>query len=120
MTRVCALVVALLSASGTANAAGGGTVAGSVAGVAAPESLSTVDVRLVNVFTGSVVATTRLDNKGNFAFQSVTDGQYGVEAINKTACDISRTFSVSQDSMTVVQLRLKDKTLCSGPVSFAN
>ena len=114
------MVVALLSASGPATAAGGGTVAGTVVGVAAPESYATVDVRLVNVFTGSVVATTRPDDKGAFSFRSVADGQYGVEAVNTTACDISRTFLVSQDSMTVVQLRLKDKTLCSGPVSFAN
>ena len=113
------MLVSFLVASGASSAAAGGTVAGTVVIFEAPRSIADVNVRLVNVITGRTVATTRPDKAGSFVFQSVSAGEYGVEAINKTACDISRVFAVSQGSVTVVELRLKDKELCSGMVRFA-
>lgn len=120
MTRIsAALLVALLVATRAAYAAAQGTVAGTVVSFQGARTLNDVNVSLVNVLTGQTIATTRPDKAGAFSFRSVPPGEYGVEAINKTACDISRVFDVSQGSMTVLLLRLKDKELCSGPIRFA-
>jgi len=102
----------------------GGIVAGTVAQLGKTPSsagsfqpIEGAKVRLVNVFSGATLATTQSDAKGAFSFQGVPEGAYGVEAADKTACDMSRVFHVSDDSKTIVQLRLWDK-LCTGMTSF--
>lgn len=120
MTRIsAALLVALLVASRAASAAAEGIVAGTVVTFQGQHALTDVNVSLVNVLTGRTIAITRPDKAGAFSFRSVPSGEYGVEAVDRTACDISRVFAVSQGSMTVLLLRLKDRELCSGPVRFA-
>jgi hypothetical protein len=118
------LLVTFLFAGSAARATTGGLVAGSVVRPApGPEMFRPVkgaEVRLVNVLSGRTVATTQSDDTGAFSFQSVDPGAYGIEAADKSACDISRTFYVSQGSSTIVQLRFKDNELCSGPVRFAS
>lgn len=83
------------------------------------QPLPNAEVRLVNVLTAQITATTHADKAGSFSFQSVPIGEYGIEAVNTEACDISGAFQVSEGSMTVVQLRLRDRELCSGPMRFA-
>jgi hypothetical protein len=133
MARTLGLFLLLfLTLRSASIAAAGGKVTGSVVTRhlqrIGETQLSVVDwqpvegavVRLVNVLSGTTVATTRSDSHGVFSFQAVASGTYGIEAANTTACTISDAFNVSQDSSTVIRLSFKDNELCSEQVRFAS
>jgi Carboxypeptidase regulatory-like domain len=132
MRIVVGFFIAFCIGCGTCLSSSGGTIAGTLVGEAAQTSdrpkasaqqwqpIKGADVRLVNVFTGDILQETQSAADGTFSFSAIAPGNYGVEAATKQACVISDAIHVIPDSKTVLQLRLKDREVCSDPLRFAS
>jgi hypothetical protein len=119
MRLIVGFFIAFAIACGTCLSSAGGAITGTVVG-AERQPIQGADVRLVNVFTGDDMQKTQSDADGTFSFAAVAPGNYGIEAATKQACAISDAFRVIPDSKTVLQLRLKDREVCSDAIRFAS
>lgn len=119
MRIIAGFFVAFAIVCGTCLSSAGGTITGTVVSEER-QPIEGADVRLVNVFTGDTLQKTQSDTDGTFSFAAVAPGNYGIEAATKQACVISDAFRVIPDSKTVLQLRLKDRELCSDAIRFAS
>jgi hypothetical protein len=93
-----ALVLSLVSLGVPASAfAGGPRVSSSVVGVAKDSNgrpLASMTVRLRNVVTGQLAATTRTTAAGAFTFENLASGNYVVETLNAAGRVMAASASV--------------------------
>jgi Carboxypeptidase regulatory-like domain len=132
MRIIVGFFVAFAIARGMCLSSDGGTITGTVVGEESQtlngtkvgsqkwQPIQGADVRLVNVFTGDILQTTQSAADGTFSFAAVAPGNYGIEAQTKQACVISDAFRVIPDSKTVLQLRLRNREVCSDAIRFAS